>query len=176
MFAKETVAVIDVGSNSIKLLVAQRGSEDLYLEKLFSKTLETRISAGISHKNHELNEAAMHIGCQSIAVLVHLAKAYEPTIIKIVATSAVRDARNAEQFIDRVYRETAGFYHWLPPLRGLEGMFLVAQEAYTRAQVITRPLPRGMPLSIVNRCTEACELQITGILLDLAVDINGTLE
>ena len=106
MLEKDTVAVIDVGSNSIKLLVARKGSESKSLEKVFSQTFETRISAGISHQNHELAEDAMLAGSQSIAILVDLARSYEPKAIKIVATSAVRDARNAEQFVNRVYNET----------------------------------------------------------------------
>ena len=106
MLKKDIVAVIDVGSNSIKLLVAQKSAEGKSFEKVFSKTLEIRISAGISHQNHELTEEAMHIGSQSIAVLVHLARDHEPKTIKIVATSAVRDAINGPEFVERVNKAT----------------------------------------------------------------------
>ena len=159
MFEKETVAVIDVGSNSIKLLVAQRGSEGMYLEKLFSKTLETRISAGISHQNHVLNEDTMDIGCQSIAVLVHLARAYEPKIIKIVATSAVRDASNAEQFIDRVYRETG---IRLDVLSGIE------EATYIGSGLKHDPTAAGTKSFV--------QMDIGGGSLELIRFSNGTLE
>lgn len=106
MLKKDIVAVIDVGSNSIKLLVAQKSADGKSFEKVFSKALEIRISAGISHQNHELTEDEMCIGIQSIAVLVHLARDYDPSTIKIVATSAVRDAINGPEFAERVNKAT----------------------------------------------------------------------
>lgn len=106
MLKKDIVAVIDVGSNSIKLLVAQKSADGKSFEKVFSKALEIRISAGISHQNHELTEDEMRIGIQSIAVLVHLAGDYDPRTIKIVATSAVRDAINAPEFVERLDKAT----------------------------------------------------------------------
>ena len=42
-----SVTIIDIGSNSIKLLVAQR-ADDGYLTALKSHTIDARISAGIS--------------------------------------------------------------------------------------------------------------------------------
>ena len=106
MSKSNIVAVIDVGSNSIKLLVAQKGSDGRSLEKLFSKTLEVRISTGIGKQNLKLTKHAIRVGSQSIAVLVHLAEGYNPTSIKIVATSAVRDATNGVEFIEHVKQAT----------------------------------------------------------------------
>ena len=106
MLKRNTVAVIDVGSNSIKLLVAQKGREDESLKKLYSKTIETRISEGISQQNPRLNESAILLGGQSIAALVNLARSYEPETIKIVATSAVRDATNGHEFVKQVHNIT----------------------------------------------------------------------
>lgn len=101
----EPVAVIDVGSNSIKLLVASPAAERA-VEPLFTETIETRISEGISRTLPELAESAMEEGCQTIFELVHLARGYEPGKIEIVATSAVRDALNGQDFIDRVFDKT----------------------------------------------------------------------
>ena len=44
----------------------------------------------------------MAAGCKTIAELVRLAQGYHPKTIRIVATSAVRDATNAVQFIELV--------------------------------------------------------------------------
>ena len=102
----ETVAVIDVGSNSIKLLVAKSGSTADSVETIFAETIETRISAGISQALPSLTEAAMAAGCKTITELVRLAQSYQPKAIRIVATSAVRDATNAIQFIELVNEAT----------------------------------------------------------------------
>ncbi|MEO0510683.1 MAG: phosphatase [Verrucomicrobiota bacterium] len=99
------VAVIDAGSNSIKLLVAQK-SEEGRIETLLSETKETRISDGISRELPRLRLQAMIRGSDTIMELARLAREYEPSDIIIVATSAVRDAVNGYDFIDRVEDST----------------------------------------------------------------------
>ena len=101
------VAVIDVGSNSIKLLVAQKSlQEENLIESIHKEARETRISAGISRQNPKLTQTAMEAGLQSISELVEIAKEYAPKQIKIVATSAVRDATNGSEFTNRVAAAT----------------------------------------------------------------------
>ena len=106
MPSPETVAVIDVGSNSIKLLVAQSGNTTGSVATIFAETIETRISTGISQALPSLTEAAMAAGCQTITELARLAQGYQPKTLRIVATSAVRDATNAIQFIELVNEAT----------------------------------------------------------------------
>lgn len=101
----EPVAVIDVGSNSIKLLVASPG-EGQGVKPLFSETIETRISTGISNDLPNLCEAAITEGCETVAELVDVAREFEPQEIAVVATSAVRDALNGQDFIDCVSDKT----------------------------------------------------------------------
>ena len=102
MSTNEIVAVIDVGSNSIKLLVAKPGASAGSVETIFTETIETRISSGISQTLPSLSESSMAAGCKTITELIHLAQAYHPKAIRIVATSAVRDATNSVQFIELV--------------------------------------------------------------------------
>jgi exopolyphosphatase / guanosine-5'-triphosphate,3'-diphosphate pyrophosphatase len=106
MLRKKTVAVIDVGSNSIKLLVAQKEAPDNSIKRIYKKTYETRIGKGIGKKTPVLTQEAMDAGCQSISELVHIARSYSPETIKIVATSAVRDASNGIEFVNRVNEAT----------------------------------------------------------------------
>lgn len=100
----DPVAVIDVGSNSIKLLVA--ASDGSGIQTLFTETIETRISSGISQNLPQLGELAMKEGCNTICQLIRIAHEYEPSDIAIVATSAVRDAMNGHDFIDLVFEKT----------------------------------------------------------------------
>lgn len=102
----ETVAVIDVGSNSIKLLVARAGAKPKSLETRFSETIETRISAGISRELPSLSAEAIAAGTATIAELQRLAQSYHPKQIAIVATSAVRDAINGQDFVQSVLEAT----------------------------------------------------------------------
>ncbi len=99
---EQTVAVIDVGSNSIKLLVASAQTPASPLTTLFSETIETRISAGISCELPSLSDAAIRDGTATIAELLRMARSYQPAQTVIVATSAVRDAINGDDFVKSV--------------------------------------------------------------------------
>ena len=102
----DTVAVIDVGSNSIKLLVARAGAEAQPIETCFTETIETRISAGISRELPSLSDAAIAAGTATVAELHRMALSYQPQHIAIVATSAVRDAINGDDFVQSVFEAT----------------------------------------------------------------------
>ena len=56
IFMSDSIAVIDVGSNSIKLLVACVDELGRSIKALYSKTIEARISTGI---NNELPKLAV---------------------------------------------------------------------------------------------------------------------
>ncbi|MFN5561153.1 MAG: Ppx/GppA phosphatase family protein, partial [Opitutaceae bacterium] len=99
------VAVIDVGSNTVKLLVAERDPGGR-LAAVHQHTLETRISAGLSGNPPRLSETGMDAGLGAITTLLHEARPLEPRETLIVATSAVRDAVNGAAFRDRVQAAT----------------------------------------------------------------------
>lgn len=100
------LGIIDVGSNSIKLLVAKRSPQSDQLQVLVSHTLTVRISRGISHAHPRLSDQAMDLGTGAIIQLIALARQQGAEQIHIVATSAVRDAVNREVFRDKVFQET----------------------------------------------------------------------
>jgi len=100
-----SVSIIDIGSNSIKLLVAQR-ADDGYLTALKSHTIDARISAGISQIPPQLSEAGMAVGLAAIESLLALAAPLNPVRTLLVATSAVRDAINGEAFRQLVAQRT----------------------------------------------------------------------
>lgn len=106
MCANKTVAVIDIGSNSIKLLVARQGPISGNIETIFTKTIKSRIGTGIGKRAPQLAKEAMAAGCKAIAELITATQRYHPEITKVVATSAVRDAANAHEFTNLVERET----------------------------------------------------------------------
>jgi exopolyphosphatase/guanosine-5'-triphosphate,3'-diphosphate pyrophosphatase len=99
------VAVIDIGSNSIKVLVAQRAADGT-LAALKYRTIDARISAGISQEQPRLSEEGMARGAAAIRDLLADAAAFAPAKTILVATSAVRDARNGDEFRARVRAAT----------------------------------------------------------------------
>jgi exopolyphosphatase/guanosine-5'-triphosphate,3'-diphosphate pyrophosphatase len=99
------VAVVDIGSNSIKLLVATRASDGSIVE-LCRGVEETRIGTGITENPPRLRADAMDRAVTSIRALLCRAAAFEPVHIAAVATSAVRDAVNGREFAERVRAET----------------------------------------------------------------------
>lgn len=99
------VAVIDIGSNSIKLLVAARDANGR-LSALRFLTIDARISAGIGQAEPRLAEASMVRGLEAIQALLADARPFSPACTVLVATSAVRDAQNGAEFRERVRSAT----------------------------------------------------------------------
>ncbi|GAB5560866.1 MAG: hypothetical protein SynsKO_25130 [Synoicihabitans sp.] len=112
--AQPTVAAIDIGSNTIKALVATRNEHGM-LESLEQRTLDSRISEGISGSSLRLTDDAMAAGIEAVAELMAMITPHEPQKIGIVATSAVREASNGKLFAQRV-EDVAG-----TPLQVLSG-------------------------------------------------------
>ena len=100
-----TVAVLDLGSNSIKVLVATRGEAGAVVP-LLSKTLDVRISAGISLARPRLSDEGMARGLAAVQELLADAAAFSPARTLLVATSAVRDAINGTEFTRQIRTAT----------------------------------------------------------------------
>ncbi len=97
------VAVIDIGTNSSRLLVAERSGDGLtVLESgLISTRLGEEIDRGI------LLPGAMQRTAEAVGEFYQTARRLEAERVVAVATSAVRDAANKEIFLDLI-RQTAG--------------------------------------------------------------------
>jgi exopolyphosphatase/guanosine-5'-triphosphate,3'-diphosphate pyrophosphatase len=117
------VAVLDIGSNSIKILVARRDLTGRLTAEKF-KTLDVRISAGISKQNPRLTEDAMTRGLAAIQELLATAAPFSPAKTILVATSAVRDAANGPEFRQRVFTATG---HGIRILAGDEEANLIGR-------------------------------------------------
>ena len=100
-----STAVVDIGSNSIKILVAARTAHG-GLAPLAIRTVDARISAGISQREPRLAEEGMARGLAAVAELLAVAAPFQPARTVLVATSAVRDAANGAEFCERVRRAT----------------------------------------------------------------------
>jgi exopolyphosphatase / guanosine-5'-triphosphate,3'-diphosphate pyrophosphatase len=99
------VAVIDVGSNSIKLLVASRAPGGSLVEEA-SRVLEVRIGGGVGSLRPRLESGALERAVAAVASLAAEARGLGADRVIAAATSAVRDASNAREFLDRAEAAT----------------------------------------------------------------------
>lgn len=96
-------AVLDIGSNTIRLLVAEvHGAE---LEPLLDDSDFVRLGRDVDRTN-ELQPDRVDAALDSIRRLQDEARDRGAKRVLAVATSAVRDARNGTEFVERVRRET----------------------------------------------------------------------
>ncbi len=118
-----TVAALDIGSNSIKILVVERKTTG-ELVTLLSETIDARISEGINHADPRLSDEGMRRGLSAIRELIALSIPHAPDQLQLVATSAVRDARNREAFQQAVFEATG---HRIRILSGNEEADLIGK-------------------------------------------------
>lgn len=97
------IAAIDIGSNSIHMMIA-RIDGDGTIEVL--EKAKEMVRLGDDLGSAMLSDATQERGVAALRRLKALADARQVTDTIAVATSAVRDARNGDDFIDRVRSET----------------------------------------------------------------------
>ena len=99
------VGVIDVGTNSIRLIVGEV-APDLSYRVIDDEKIRTRLGEGVD-EHGALSLEAMSRSAECIARLHHIAGGYDLRGLRAVATSAVRDATNRQDMLTLV-RERAG--------------------------------------------------------------------
>jgi exopolyphosphatase / guanosine-5'-triphosphate,3'-diphosphate pyrophosphatase len=90
------VAVIDMGSNSTRLLVADV-EKDGRVAELERHSIVTRLGRGVD-TSRQLSTEAIEVVCETVAEYLELMAKYQPERTIAIATSAVRDAENRGAF------------------------------------------------------------------------------
>jgi len=103
--SKQRIAIIDIGSNTIKLLVADFENGALDQTVLFESD-DTRIGGFLGGTSSIMPDQAIVAGSSSVQKLLALATPLKPDHTAIVATSAVRDAINRQVFCDHILSAT----------------------------------------------------------------------
>ena len=99
------LAAIDIGSNSVRLLVAEalRGGTYRILDE---EREPTRLGRSVSEKG-QLDDESMERTITALRTFKQIAAGYQATSLRTIATCAVREARNGPEFCRRV-REQVG--------------------------------------------------------------------
>ena len=87
-------AVIDVGTNSIKLLVAE--IDGSLVHPVVEQSKQTRLGDGF-YPDHVLQPGPIQHTAEAVAVFSAKARDMGVDEVRVIATSAARDARNAEE-------------------------------------------------------------------------------
>jgi len=97
-------AVIDVGTNSIKLLVADVTGHEV--QPVLEESKQTRLGHGF-YETRQLQPKAIADTAQAVAEFADTARDQKAASIRIFATSAARDARNPEELTTAI-RDLSG--------------------------------------------------------------------
>jgi exopolyphosphatase/guanosine-5'-triphosphate,3'-diphosphate pyrophosphatase len=131
-------AVIDVGTNSVKLLVAEVSGNRV--EPLLEQSEQTRLGSGF-YQTHRLQAPAIELTARVVAEFARQAAQWGVPSTRVIATSAARDALNQDQLLAAV-RAASGL-----AVEVISG----EQEAdWAFRGVVSAPAFAGQPLLIVD--------------------------
>ena len=95
-------AAIDIGSNSIRMEVAEK-TPGSAMRIMASEREVTRLGESV-FRTGKLGREAMDLTCQTLARMAAQYEKLDVAGVRAVATSAVRDARNQAEFVERAAR------------------------------------------------------------------------
>ncbi len=94
-------AVIDVGTNSVKLLVADVRGRDV--QPVHEESKQTRLGKGFYESNRLQSEAIVRTA-EAVWEFAEIARDKKAVAVRVIATSAARDAVNADELISAITR------------------------------------------------------------------------
>ncbi len=103
MKSTQRVAVVDIGTNSVRLMVAEatgRGIETV----LYQDGRITRLGEGIA-ATRTIARAAVDRTAAVLSEFAERIRSYSPDAVSYIGTSALRQASNREEVLDRFFRE-----------------------------------------------------------------------
>ncbi len=167
---KPDVAVIDIGSNSVRLMIG--AAENGRVQRLSKTLCTTRLARGID-ATRCLAEDRMDDTVRAIAAFCRTADEQGVPVIAY-ATSAVRDADNRDAFVSRVLRETGvqirvlsgeeeGRFAFCAATGGEGTVFDIGGGSF---QIVTRDMASSFPCGCV-RAKEQCDASDPKTLFDV---------
>ena len=122
----QTAASVDIGTNSVKITIAQRG-ENGRVRVLHDETRITRLGKSVDAQGR-LSSAAMQQTLDALRDFGETARNMGASRIAAVGTSALRDAQNGAEFIPDVQAVLSGTVEIITGDREAELTFLAARR------------------------------------------------
>jgi exopolyphosphatase/guanosine-5'-triphosphate,3'-diphosphate pyrophosphatase len=94
-------AVIDVGTNSVKLLVADVRGRDV--QPVHEESRQTRLGKGL-YDTHRLQPEPIARTAEAVWEFSEIARERNSDSVRVIATSAARDAQNPKDLVDSIFR------------------------------------------------------------------------
>ena len=160
--AKRT-AVIDIGSNSVRMVIFEKTSRFGFFLLHESKS-RVRISEGAYGDGGNLQPAAMARALHALGEFKSIAHAYASRKLLCIATSAVRDAPNRADFLKRV-RDTHGIN-----IKVIDG----EKEAYLGGVACANLLPamKAYTIDIGGGSTECAAIERGSVVGNLSINLG----
>ena len=97
------IGTIDIGTNSMRLLIADYNNGKIENRKKYVNT--TRIGQGVDKKGY-ISEEALQRNINALEEFANICKVEECQAIYCMGTSALRDSKNGNIFVDRAKQKT----------------------------------------------------------------------
>lgn len=98
------IGVIDIGSNSVHLVVAIYHEENGYFSVIDDAKVNVRLGEGMT-RTGRLDPERMDVGVNTMKIYRRMIDAYQLDQVIATATAAVRKAENGDEFVRRVKEE-----------------------------------------------------------------------
>jgi exopolyphosphatase/guanosine-5'-triphosphate,3'-diphosphate pyrophosphatase len=135
----EQIAGLDVGSNSVKLLVVEGSVKERTPQEIFEKSIICRLSEGLAHTGL-LSHEAMNRTVEAVSDLLLSAGLKGEIPVKAVVTAPGRRASNGNHFIELLYEKT-----------GVEAAIITVEEEASLSLLATRcAFPDSSELLVVD--------------------------
>lgn len=153
---RRRLAAIDVGTNSIRLIVAEHKPDGRY-RIIDDEKDHTRLGMGMDATG-KISSDALESAAQAVARMHSIAKGYGVESVRAIATSAAREASNGQELIDLV-KEYAG-------------LDLQIIEAEEEARLAHKSVSHAFDLTDQHAVT----VDIGGGSTEIVLSVNGVIE
>lgn len=97
------LAVVDLGSNSTRMVVEEQQADGTFVE-LRRRKIDTRLAEGMAQNHGALTQSAMQRVEDALREFELDYQSFPNVEVIGIATAAVREATNQQEFLDRVYQ------------------------------------------------------------------------
>ena len=158
------VSVIDIGSNSVRMVVYEKTSRFAF-HLLHEAKTKVRISEDAYKNGHNLQKVPMQRTFEALKDFVSISSSFKVKKVLCVATSALRDAPNKKEFINRVSKQLK------LNIKVIDG----TREAYLGGVACANLLPQqenALSIDIGGGSTEFCVIDGKDVKRNISLNLG----